>query len=561
MHGMFYDLTIIIVLAAILAVIFRLLKQPPVLAYILTGIILGPLGLYHIENQEALTSLSELGITLLLFMLGLELKIGELRSVGKVALITGVGQIVFTSVIGFLLSIVLGVEPVAALYLSVALTFSSTIVIVKLLSDKKDLSSLYGKISVGFLLVQDFFAIIALILLSSLDGGPSATPDVMDIVVILLKAAALFLLTIFLSNIFFPRILRLLAHSQEVLFLASIALAFGVSAFAASDYIGFSIEIGGFLAGLALANSIESTQIVARIKSLRDFFIVIFFVLLGMNLIFTDAAAVLPVAIIYSVFVLVGNPFIVLVLLGLLGYRKRTAFLAGLTVAQISEFSLIVIFLGNRLGHVPDEVVTTVTLVSIITFTLSTYAIMNGNWLYNLLEKPLSLFEKSKPSEKTYANAGDITKHTIIIGAHRVGRTIIDALAKHKEQLVVNDFNPDVIADLEGAGYTVVYGDISDPSIHEAVRMSYANMVVSTIPNFEDNVILIRAAKTHNPKIKVIIAAQYEEDVADLYEAGADYVAKPYELAGKSIARLLKKDDPKVFTPLRERDLKRFGLE
>lgn len=550
MHGIFFDITIIIVLAAILAIIFRLLKQPPVLAYILAGIILGPLGLYHIENQEALSSLSEVGITLLLFMLGLELKLGELRSVGKVALITGIGQIVFTSSLGFLLAVIFGIDPVAALYFSVALTFSSTIIIVKLLSDKKDLGSLYGKISIGFLLVQDFFAIIALILLSGL--STSSSPSFELIGVILLKAAALFLLTIFLSNIFFPRLVHALSHSQEILFLSSLALAFGVSAFASSEYIGFSIEIGGFLAGLALANSIESTQIVAKIRSLRDFFIVLFFVLLGMNLVFADIASVLPTAIVFSLFVLIGNPLIVMILLGLLGYKKRTSFLAGLTVAQISEFSLIVIFLGNRIGHVPDEIVSLVTLVGIITFTLSTYAIMNGNTLFNMLQKYLGIFEKSKTVEKASQNGSDYKNHIIIIGAHRIGGTVIKALAKYKDQMVIVDFNPDIIQELKNKNFNVVFGDIADPSIQEEAKIDKARIIFSTAPDYEDNIIIIRNVKRHNTKGKVLVSAQYEEDIQDLYKAGADYVFRPFELAGKSIARILKPENSKLLAKLEE---------
>lgn len=550
MHGIFFDITIIIVLAAILAIIFRLLKQPPVLAYILAGIILGPLGLYHIENQEALSSLSEVGITLLLFMLGLELKLGELRSVGKVALITGIGQIVFTSSLGFLLAVIFGIDPVAALYFSVALTFSSTIIIVKLLSDKKDLGSLYGKISIGFLLVQDFFAIIALILLSGL--STSSSPSFELIGIILLKASALFLLTIFLSNIFFPRLVHALSHSQEILFLSSLALAFGVSAFASSEYIGFSIEIGGFLAGLALANSIESTQIVAKIRSLRDFFIVLFFVLLGMNLVFADIASVLPTAIVFSLFVLIGNPLIVMILLGLLGYKKRTSFLAGLTVAQISEFSLIVIFLGNRIGHVPDEIVSLVTLVGIITFTLSTYAIMNGNTLFNMLQKYLGIFEKSKTVEKGSQNGSDYKNHIIIIGAHRIGGTVIKALAKYKDQMVIVDFNPDIIQELKNKNFNVVFGDIADPSIQEEAKIDKARIIFSTAPDYEDNIIIIRNVKRHNTKGKVLVSAQYEEDIQDLYEAGADYVFRPFELAGKSIARILKPENSKLLAKLEE---------
>ena len=161
----------VIVLASFLSILFRYLKQPPILAYILTGVLLGPLTIVYLESQDVLRGFSEIGITLLLFMLGLELRFSELRSVGKISIITGIGQIVFTTIIGYLIAALLGFSSLTSFYIAIALTFSSTIIIVKLLSDKKDLNSLYGKISVGFLLVQDFVAILALILLSGFTGG------------------------------------------------------------------------------------------------------------------------------------------------------------------------------------------------------------------------------------------------------------------------------------------------------------------------------------------------------------------------------------------------------
>ena len=244
--GNFYaELTLIICLAAFISIVFRFLKQPPILAYILTGVIVGPLALFHIQDAEVMRSLSEIGITLLLFMLGLELRFSELKTVGKVSILTGLGQIIFTTIIGYILAIILGFSMIAAIYIAIALTFSSTIIIVKLLSDKKALNSLYGKISVGFLLVQDFVAILALIFLSGFTNGDSIS--VFEFLILILKAVVLFGWVIVLSRKVLPFVINKIARSSETLFLFSIAWAFGIAAVISSPYVGFSIEIGGFL--------------------------------------------------------------------------------------------------------------------------------------------------------------------------------------------------------------------------------------------------------------------------------------------------------------------------
>lgn len=418
MGEIFFEITIIVCLAAFFSFIFRFFRQPPILAYILTGIVLGPLGLLNLQGQEVLVSLAEIGITLLLFMLGLELKFSELKSVGKASVIIGLVQIIFTSLVGYFICIVLGFSQITSVYVGVALTFSSTIIIVKLLSDKKDLNSLYGKISIGFLLVQDFIAIIALIFLSGFSSGESVS--YVTFIILILKATALFVAVILASKYLVPGMVNRIAHSHETLFLFSIAWAFGISALVSSSFIGFSIEIGGFLAGLSLANSIESSQIATKIRPLRDFFITIFFVTLGMRMLISNFSPILIPGIILSSFILIGNPLIVMVIMGVLGYRKRTGLLTGLTVAQISEFSLIVIYMGNRIGHVSDDVVSLVTFVGAITFVVSTYMIINGNRLYRVLSPYLGLFERNKIKEKRMS-VQPFEDHAVLIGARRTG--------------------------------------------------------------------------------------------------------------------------------------------
>lgn len=555
--SIFLEITIIVCLATVIAIIFRFLKQPAILAYILTGIIIGPFGQLQFANQDNLHTLAQLGITLLLFMLGLELRLKELRSIGLVALIVGTAQVVLTSLAGYALSLFLGFSQVSSLYISIALTFSSTIIIVKLLSDKKDLSSLYGKIAVGLLLLQDFFAVLILMLLSVFSLNTSSAILFSDIGMVFVKAFVLFALVIVLSKSLFPKLLFSIAKSQEVLFLFSLAWVFGLSAIVSSSLINFPIEIGGFLAGIALANSPENFQIVARVKALRDFFITIFFVVLGMEMSFSDLDKIFLPALIFSAFVLLAKPFIVTLIMGIMGYRKRTSFLTGLHLAQISEFSLIIIFLGGKVGHVSLETVSLITLVGIITFTFSTYMILNDNKLYKLLSRFLDVFEKRNTKEDRHdsSDLGELKDHVALIGAHRMGQSILNSLLEEKEKVVVVDFDPDIVKMLKERGVSTLFGDISDSDIQERVGLNKAKLVISTIPDLEDNLLLIQSLNfAKQNRAKIIVMAHETEDAKELYKAGADYVVLPHLVGGRHLAQLISNNHLDTIETLRLKD-------
>lgn len=553
LQGIFLELTVIMVLAAFIAIILKALKQPAVLSYIFVGLLLGPIGLFELssENVHALEALSKLGITFLLFILGLELKVGELRSVGKVAFITGVAQIVFTSIVGFGIAQLLGFDVVPSLYLAIGLTFSSTIVIVKLLSDKKDLNSLYGRISVGFLLVQDFVAIIALVILTSI-GSTSGGGDMFfwNLLFVLLKAFVAIAVIVYISDKIIPKVVHYIAKSQELLYITAIAWAFGVSAILSSSWVGLSIEIGGFLAGLALANSVESLQIVSKIRALRDFFIVIFFVYLGSELDFTNIGSVLVPGILFSVFVLIGNPIIVMAILGALGYKKRTGFMAGLTVAQVSEFSLIVINIGATVGHlngVENDVIAILTIVTIITFTISSYMVINSETLYRYLSPYLNIFERKGIEEKQNFKAiKQMKNHIVVVGAHRLGKAIIESAGEQSKNMVAVDFDPTAIDYLEENDISNVFGDIVDPDVQAALNLDDSKAVISTVPHFEENLILMHQVKELNPNIQFICVAKDDIYVDALYDAGVDFVIQPFAFVGRTIGKVIR-DNPKEF--------------
>ncbi len=546
MGNIFLDITVIICFAAVLSLLFKILKQPQILAYILTGILIGPLALFQIGSQDALHGMSQLGITLLLFMIGLEIRVSDLYQLGKNAIFLSVGQILITFTAGYLIAVSLSFSPINSLYIAIALTFSSTVIIVKLLSDNKDMHSLYGKISLVILLAQDLLAIIFLMLLTGFSPKTGGIQSMSEIGLVLIKGVVLFAIVIYLSKNVFPKLIEMVAKSSETLFLASIAWVFGFAAFVSSPIIGFSIEIGGFLAGLSLANSIANYQIIAKAKILRDFFIVMFFVLLGFQMSFSNIGNIIVPVIIFLAFIVLLKPLIAMLVLGFLGYRKRTSFLTGISLSQVSEFSLILVFMGDKLGHINKETVSIITLVGIISFVSSTYFILGGKKLYIKIGHWFSFLEKkhNKTEQVLMTKDGfdDLKEHVIIIGGDQMGQTILDALEEKDADVVLVDFDPSVVKKLEHRNVHQLFGDISDLDIQERAKLDRARLVISTIPDVEDNLILLKELQHENRKAKIVVMALDSHDAKLLYNAGADYVVLPHLAGGRQMAKIIKED-------------------
>ncbi|HIQ50205.1 MAG TPA: sodium:proton exchanger [Nanoarchaeota archaeon] len=535
-ENVFVELSIIIILAVIISGIMKFLKQPLIIGYILTGILAGPLFLNIVKPHDVITTLSQFGIVFLLFIAGLSLNPKVLKSVGKVSLITGLGQILFTTIIGFIIAKLLGFSDIEALYIAVALTFSSTIIIVKLLSDKNDLQSLYGRISLGFLIVQDIVAIFILMVISSLNNAIDVINFVMKTI---LTGIGLLVFIGFLSVFVLPRIINIVAKSQEFLLLFSIAwLLFITIIF---HYFNFSIEIGALIAGISLSMSPYHFEIKSKMSVLRDFFILFFFVLLGSQISIMNVSQFLLPILIFSLFILIGNPLIVMFLMGLLRYTKRTGFLAGLTVAQISEFSLILIALGVKVGHLSNDILAMVTTIGLITMFVSTYMIIHANKLYCYLSKYLNIFErKGRKIDEHIHHKG---KHydIILFGCNRIGWSLLKSLKKVSKNLLIVDYDPEIIISLAKKGYECRYGDANDIEFLNKLDFSKTKMVISTIPDIETNLLLIRKIKEVNKKAIIIIVSHQIEEALKLYESGATYVIMPYFLGAQHASTLIEK--------------------
>lgn len=561
MSSVFFEITLIICLVSVLTIILRFLKQPPILAYILAGIIIGPFGQLQLHNQDVLKTMGEFGIALLLFTLGLELKLSHLRTFGKTALVIGLNQIVFTWVLGYFLSLFLGFSETVSFYIGVALTFSSTIIIVKLLADKRDATSLYGKLLVGLLLVQDFAAIFILMLLSGFKSANGLlVVSWLGFLIIFIKGISLISLITLLSKFIFPRLIHRLARSQETLFLFSLAWVFALSFLVSSPLIGFSVAIGGFLAGLSLAEASENYQIAAQTKTLRDFFIVIFFVTLGMEMGVSDFSKIWLPMITFSLFVVILKPLIISTTMALFGFRKRTSFLTAVHTGQISEFSLVIIFLGGQLGHLPKDIISLVTGVGIVTFVLSAYIINNAKKIQKIFGDNFCFFEikgtKKEEFGHTKDEIGELKNHVVMVGANRLGQSILNSMPDLEEKLVVVDFDPDVVSDLKEKNIMTIFGDITDIEIQERVAFGKAKLVISTVPDFEENISLIQGIKRHNKDTKIIVVSYDTEDADELYKAGADYVVLPHLAGGRHVARILKEDNlDETITAFKAKDL------
>ncbi len=535
MVNTFFEVGIVVGIAALISLFIRFLKQPLIIAYILTGIIVGPSLLNLITSTDTIALFSHMGVALLLFVVGLGLDPKVIKEVGLVSVITGVGQVFFTTVIGFLLSLALGFPTLTAAYIGIALSFSSTIIILKLLSDKNETDTLYGKISIGFLLVQDLIAIFLLMIVSSLNGTGSAESFVLGTA---LKGVGLLVGIFLVGTYVLPRVTRIAAKNQEMLLLFSVSWAFALSLL--FFRAGFSIEIGALVAGVTLSLSPYKYEISSKMRPVRDFFLVLFFILLGYQVGLRDITQyVLPI-IFFSLLVLVGNPLIVLILMGRLGYTKRNGFLAGLTVAQISEFSHILVALGISIGHLGKNILSIITAVTLITIAISSYLILYANKIYPRVSKYLSIFErKGVKAEKPKLQH---RKYNIILfGCDRVGRDLIILFKKMKQKFLIIDHNPELVSSLDKKGFKCIYGDASDTELLDELHFSEVKMVVSTIPDFEINTNIIGRVREVNSSAVIVVVSHHPEEAIDLYGKGASYVILPHLLGGYHASMLIEK--------------------
>lgn len=541
----FAELSLIIAIAAVISLIMRLIRQPLIIGYILTGVIVGPSVLHLVESAQTIEVFASIGIALLLFIIGLGLNPRVIRDVGKVAAVTGILQVIFTTAIGWVCGIVLGFTRVESLFFGLALAFSSTIIILKLLTDKKEQSRLYGKIVTGFLIVQDLIAATALFFVTAKSAG-GFSPN--QLIVLGLKGAVIAVPLFFIGMVVLPRVHKFVAGSQEFLFLFAIGWGFGAAAL--FQRAGFSLEVGALLAGVSLAGLPYAQEISAKLRPLRDFFIIVFFITLGTGLSFGHMSLLIPGIILGTFTVIILKPLIVMALMGILGYTKRISFKTAITTAQVSEFSLVLLTLANKQGLVDNDLAAILTVVALITIAVSSYMIIYADKLFDIFEQDLSMFERRKNLNKDHERSSRYDM--VLFGYHKGGSEFVKVFQSLKKPFVVVDYDPDVIDSLEHQKVEYLYGDVSDVELLEEIGLDKTKLIVSALTDYDTTLFLVRHILGKNPNIVIICHADNVAEADELYEIGASYVMMPHYIGSEKIGNFIKRSG------LRRSEFKRF---
>jgi len=546
----FIDIGIVIIMATAVAFFAKKFKQPLIPAYILAGLMIGPvlsyiltstdLGLWLnlpsnftlISDHNFISTLSEIGIAFLLFMVGLEIDLRKLKDVEKLAVAGGSMQVLLLFTVGFVTSILMMYAKIEAVYIGFVVAFSSTMVVIKILSDRKELDTLHGRIIIGFLLVQDVVAIFALIILNSIGDFV-----VWNLALSFFGGLSLLLIAILLSKFAFAKLFRYAAQSHELFFLLSLSVCFIFALF--FHKVGLSIAIGAFVAGVSLGNLPYNLEIIGRIKSLRDFFATMFFVSLGMQLPLENIASLLFPLVIMVLIVVIIKPLVFLLIIGGFGYKKRTSFLTAISLAQVSEFSLILITEGKRLGHVSSELFTATIILAIVSIGISSYLVKYEYKLYTWLSNDLSIFERINTHEEKLEYIPKEKHEVILIGYDRTGYSIFHKLISLNHRFLVIDFNPSIIKKLIKQKIPCIYGDAGNIEILEKLEFKEMKYLISTVPDQGTSLMLIKKAKKENPGVVIFMTAYQVDDALVLYDAGADYVVLPHFLGGHHASILL----------------------
>lgn len=536
MHGnVFSEISLIIALAAGVSLIMRWLRQPLIIGHILTGILVGPAFLDILHADASFAGLSEIGVALLLFIIGLDLSVKALKRVGKAVFVTTLMQIGIVSTVGYAMCLLLGFTKTESAILGLGLALSSTIIIVKLLNDKKETGRLYAQIAIGVLLLQDVVATFAKIGLAARSEQGDTTHTIL---LLGLRGIGLIAAMYLVVKYIIPLLTHVLEHSKELMLLFSLGWGLGIALL--FQKAGFSIEIGALFAGVSLASLPYSNEMASRLKPLRDFFLVIFFITLGQAMSPDQLGGVIAPALALSLVVLIVKPVSVMTSMGLLGYTKRASFKAGVAMSQVSEFSLVFLVAAQASGFVSQTAAATLTLTALITFATSAYLINYDNSLYLKLESHLRLFEQRVTKHSTAR--GSATYPIVLFGYRKGGHEFLKAFENMGKRYIVVDYDPENIETLEHQRIKYLYGDATDAELLDELNLRKTKLVVSTIGDTEANKFLAHWLGTHNPEAVFVCATDRAEHATELYAEGASYVMLPHFIGSEKISSFIRKN-------------------
>ncbi len=552
----FTQLSYVVAIVVVVSIIMRMLRQPLIMGYIITGVIVGPSFLHLVRDQNAFDSFSAIGITLLLFIIGLGLNVNVIKSLGRVSFITSMSIMPFLAGAGFLAAHALGFDLNTSIVLGIAMFFSSTIIILKVLSDKKETSRLYGQITLGILLIEDIVATGAVVALAV-----AAKPDdasAIGITLIVAKALTLGGILYLVGRYIMPFVTKYFAKSQELLFIFT--LSWGLLVATLFHEAGFSHEVGALFAGVALAGLPYATEMAAKLKPLRDFFIVIFFVTLGESFTIDSITKYIVVAHVLAFIVILLKPMLIIVSLGVQRYTKLTSFKSAVHLSQISEFSIVFVTIAALYGIVPKDTVSLITLMAFITIGFSSYLMKYDDRLLRFFDKQLKFFERGTTNEPLRKRA---LYPVILFGYHKGGHEFLKTFRDMKQRYLVVDYNPEVIDSLEEQGVRHAYGDATDDEFLDEINTSRAQLVVSTMTDAETNIALLQYLKRHEFGGSFICHANNYEEAATLYEHGASYVSLPHYIGSERVSSFIKRHglDHGALAEYRNRHLVTIGRQ
>lgn len=546
MHGFLQDIGISFLIATIFGLIAQRIGQPIILGYIIAGVILGPeIGPQLISDAGNIEIISEIGLILLLFIIGLEMDLARIFRMGKQIIVTGIGQFILCVVYGIILFTLMGYSikgnDLSGLYLALVCALSSTAIVVKLLYDKKELDTFPGRITLSVLIFQDIWAVIILAFQPNLNN-----PQISLFVRAILESFVLIGINFFLSKYVMSRIFQSVAKSPELIIVTSLGwCTFGAGM---ASLLGLSIEMGALISGVAISAFPYEIFVSARVLPLRDFFLTLFFVSLGMK-IPHPTMPLMMTSLFLSVFIIFSRFFSVYPLLSFTGSGRRTAFISSLNLSQLSEFSLVIATLGVSFNHLDNKILSLFIYTLVITAVVSSYLIQFSHPLYLKFDSLLNAFGISDEKRTHFETKEKIEEHSIVLlGFHRAARAIIDTIATEYPELLkkilVIDFNPEVLKTLKEQEVKGVYGDISDLATLKHAGIGKAKIILSTIPDMllkgTTNALLIKNSKVLNPDSYMVATADFSEQVDELYKAGANEVILPYSIAGKYIAQSIR---------------------
>ena len=522
------QISIAILAATVLAFLARWARQPLILAYIAAGVVVGSTEGFGWVQTHAIESISELGLILLLFMIGLEIDLKKIKQAGATLLAAGLGQFPLGVALGLGFFVLLGFQltssDYSALYLAVACALSSTMIVVKLLYDKFELDTLPGRITLGILVFQDIWAILFLAIQHDLkDPAPA------QLLFSLVKGIAVVALALALSRYLLPVLFRSVAKLPEVILIAALGWCFGISMLA--SMVGLSREMGALIAGIALSAFPYNLDVVAKIVSLRDFFITLFFVSLGTR-VPRPTGELVALSLAASAFLVVSRFLTISPILRFLRSGNRISFVTALNLSQISEFSLVICALGVSLGHIGDQVLSVVVYTLVLTSVASTYAILNSHAIFSWINPVLGRLGLRDLEDRIHERDEHPGKPIVFLGFSRYASSLLQELSQQQpgieHEIAVVDFNPEVKRELDRRGIANLYGDIGHADVLHHAKVHDAQVVLSTVPDSilkgTTNLRLLRQVSAGDATSQIIVTAEFFYAARELYQEGAAYV-------------------------------------